>query len=110
MDLDEQYGGHQIKASTIMPHSSGASDEEVVLEIYESCDALMRHGWFDVIDGLMETVDIERTTIVALLAMVSITSTAADRLPSRAAFVARVRAHIEKVRPIDAAELMRGFD
>jgi hypothetical protein len=47
--------------------------------------------------------------VTVLLIMLSTTLTL-DKLPSRRAFVARVRAHLEKTRPEEVEDLLSGLE
>ena len=84
-------------------------DDDSVLRIYLAADSALTAGRFGEVDAMLAAVDVPATSIVDLLAWVSITQAASEHLPGRAAFVANVRRHLTATDPERVEALMRGF-
>lgn len=92
-----------------MTAPKGPFEEDVLDAIYESTDDALCEGRFADVDAALAALDVEAMPIVLLLGWLSITLAAAELLPSRAAFAAKVRARVERDDPEHASELLRGL-
>jgi hypothetical protein len=88
----------------------GDTDDDEIDSIYAKFDALLRDERFAEVGGLLACVDVASLTVVHMLALISITYAARDKLPGRAAFVARARQRIADVDPGRVEGLLAGFD
>lgn len=86
-----------------------ADDDDAIDVIYGGVDALLRAGDFAQVDALLTAIDPSDWKVVHLLAFVSITSAARDHV-AWAAFLDRVRQHVEGVEPERVRELLAGFE
>lgn len=94
---------HRILKATL-----SSDEEDGGLAIYEVVDGLLCRGAFDVVDRLLdEKWDSLRT--VHLLAMLSITKAAEEKLSRRGAFRWRVARQIRERDPERAEDLLRGL-
>lgn len=92
-----------------VPGPERAEDDDSVMRIYLAADSALTAGRFGEVDAMLAAVDVPATSIVDLLAWVSITQAASEHLPGRAAFVANVRQHLTATDPERVEALMRGF-
>jgi GNAT superfamily N-acetyltransferase len=89
---------------------AAALDEDAALDaIYESTDDALCEGRFADVDAALAALDVETVPILFLLGWLSITLAAAELLPSREAFAAKVRARVERDDPEHAEGLLRGL-
>lgn len=88
-----------------------ASDEESGIElIYTEVDQLLRGEAFSAVDELLNGVEVASYSVVVLLAFISITYAARDRLNEWAGFFTRARARIAELEPERVEELLSGFE
>lgn len=85
-----------------------ASQDEI-MEIYRTFDDLFRRGDFGLADHMLAHSG-DSGPIINLLAVLSITTTAKEKLPSRAGFALRVRERIVRDDPSRAEDLLRGLE
>ena len=83
--------------------------EDHLDRIYSEVDALLCDGRFGAVDERLRTTDVASLPVVQLLALVSITEAASDRLAERRPFLARVRQHLTEVEPHRVDALLIGF-
>ena len=88
------------------------SDQEDALDrIYADIDAMFRSGAFAEVNVLLENLSPETSVPIQMLAYASITTSARERLPARAAFIGRLRRHLAITRsPREADELLAGLE
>ena len=72
----------------------------------EALDAWLAIGDRDAIEYLLQHADPDRLGISGCKAIITDTRPAADRFPSRPAFVAKAHAYVERVAPDRAAQLI----
>lgn len=73
--------------------------------IYSRVDDDLCAGRFGEVDSDLLALEVEKMTTVEVLAYLSITKAAEDKLPNRARFATRAREHIEREEPAQAAAL-----
>jgi hypothetical protein len=84
--------------------------EARVLNIYEQVDDLLRAGEFALVDSLLRGVDIDKAPAEILLAYLTITSAARDRLEARSGFFRLVRFQLKQTHPDSWEELLEGME
>jgi hypothetical protein len=77
--------------------------------LFRNVDALLLAGQFDRCDDLLRAIDLKRLDTNLLVGALSITLSAADKLPGRAHFVERVARHLESVAPGRVERLLVGL-
>ncbi|MEQ1571872.1 MAG: hypothetical protein ABMA64_39965 [Myxococcota bacterium] len=86
------------------------SDPDSAIDVlFEQVDDLLSAGEFNRCDALLKTIDPKRLDSNLLVAALSITKRAADRLPERQAFVRRVTARLMEVAPDRLERLLSGL-
>lgn len=85
-------------------------EDEALDVIYAMADGCFRAGAFGVVDEQLASLDPSELPTVLGLAWASITSAAADKLPHRAGYMTRLRAHLETTEPDRVDELLAGFE
>jgi hypothetical protein len=78
--------------------------------LFTEVDTFLSVGDFTRCDGLLRTIDPKRLDTNLLVAALSITKRAADKLRERRAFVQRVKSRLEVVAPDRAGKLLSGLD
>lgn len=86
-------------------------DEEDVLEmIYTIIDALLRRKNFVEVNQILASTRVSDLSILQLVALVSITRSAKDRLLSRPDFIKRVREHLTQKEPARVNALLADLE
>ena len=84
--------------------------EDAILDLYVRIDDLSLAGDLAAVDHDVASVDVEAAPLVLLLAWLSITAAAADRLAERASFARKVATRVNRDEPAErAADLLRGL-
>ena len=84
--------------------------QELVFSLYVDIDAAFTDGRFAEVDAKMRMLDVDALPVVLLLAWLSITHVASEKLPSRAALGAAAQQRLSRERGEDEArELLRGL-
>ena len=84
--------------------------QELVFSLYVDIDAACTDGRFAEVDAKMRMLDVDALPVVLLLAWLSITHVASEKLPSRAALGAAAQQRLSRERGEDEArELLRGL-
>lgn len=78
--------------------------------IFDHFDDLHHNGKFTESDAALAVTDVNRLGEDLLVAVLAITRLAAKHLPSRPAFVAKVRAKIHAEQPDAVDSIMRGLE
>ena len=86
------------------------SEEDLCDGIYRVVDSWFRRGMFYKADDLMRGLDLSRMSTLTILAVLSITSSAIDRLWDRPDYAKRVRAHLTQTEPGRVDDLLRGLE
>lgn len=84
-------------------------DDDAIDAIYSNVDGLLRAAQFDEVDGLLRAIDADSVPIVRLLAFMSISHVARDRVTAWESFYARVRERIQREHPDRVDELLVGW-
>jgi len=98
-----------VAAITQSVHSGG-DDADGVFLIYTHVDALLSRGAFGEVDCALDLIEVYALPTVYLLALLSITEPARDKLTSRAAFARKVRSCIAKTEPGQVDDLLYGIE
>jgi len=86
----------------------GLDDE--IDRVYRTVDNLLLAGRFLDVDELLDSVDVVALPVVISLSYATITFVARDVLRSRAAFMARLRRHLDRVEPSRVEALLSGLE
>ena len=86
------------------------SDDSVIDLIFNNFDIEFRAGNFNKVDSILEDLDIDKLNTVLLIAILSITHSARDKLCSRECFIRRIRAKFEKTESHRVDRLLKNYE
>ena len=90
-------------------YEADKKEPEVKIDIiYDNIDELLCNNKFGLVDLLLETVDLNKLSTDALIGILSITSSASNKLPHRAFFFNRVK-NLLNSKGEDVDALLRGL-
>ena len=92
-----------LLAETYHLDQSGRIDAAIDL-IFDAVDSLLCAGDFEGCDFLLQRVEVQRLSVDLMIAFLSITLTARDRLRERARFYSRVKHQIESERSVEVTD------
>jgi hypothetical protein len=78
--------------------------------IFEHIDEKFQSGNFNEVNEMLKLIKIDNKTSYELIAYLSITLLAKDKLPYRTEFMAKVRERLEVITPDRVEKLMKGLE
>jgi hypothetical protein len=116
-DAGEIFQPHEARAPArfedwlddVYAFVAAKDDERAVELVFDTIDDLLLEGRFQVCDDTLRAVDVERLNPTLLLALLSITLAAKDRLHGREALLKRIERRLRTLAPERVEELLHGL-